>query len=60
MKLRFNHSFYKSITFYLDILLIIVWVQSLLTTNICIEQIICALFIIISTIDAFTVTIKDN
>lgn len=48
MKLYFNHLFYKSISFYLNILLTIVWFQALLVTNISVEQIICSLFIIFS------------
>lgn len=48
MKLEFNRFFYKRISFYVNLLLIIVWVQAFLATNVQLERIICFLFIIFS------------
>lgn len=60
MKLEFNRFFYKRISFYVNVLLIIVWVQAFLTTNVQLERIICSLFIIFSIIALLRIIFKKK
>lgn len=60
MKLSFNRLFYKRISFYSDIGLVIALTLGVLSTNSKIGQIFCAVFILISLIDLFRVTTKRN
>lgn len=60
MKIVFNRLFYKKISFYINILLIIVWVQAFLATNIQIEQIFCSLFIIFSIVTILRIMFKKK
>lgn len=60
MKLEFNRFFYKRISFYVNVLLIIVWVQAFLTTNVQLERIICFLFIIFSIIALLRIIFKKK
>lgn len=60
MKLEFNRFFYKRISFYVNVLLIIVWVQAFLATNVQLERIICFLFIIFSIIALLRIIFKKK